>query len=303
MATASLPVKRDTPALPPWQGWLPVVLLPAVAVLLMPAPWPRWAGMWLLVFALYFGFKWLTWRRTSAPDAPWQRHAAYLLLWPGMDAPAFLDASARRAVERPTAGEWVFAALKLLAGVTLVWFAVPLAPSGWDLLAGWIGMVGLVLVLHFGLGHLASCLWRSLGIEARPLMDWPIAARGVSDFWGRRWNTAFRDLAHRFFFAPLLRRAGPAGALAAGFLFSGLVHDLVISLPAGAGYGLPTLYFLLQGGAIFVERSRSGRALGLGRGWRGWLFTALVVLGPAGILFHPPFVRNVVLPFLEVLRG
>jgi hypothetical protein len=31
------------------------------------------------------------------------------------------------------------------------------------------------------------------------------------------------------------------------------------------------------------------------------LFTALALVAPVGLLFHPPFVRGVVLPFLQVL--
>jgi hypothetical protein len=83
--------------------------------------------------------------------------------------------------------------------------------------------------------------------------------------------------------------------------FSGVVHDLVISVPAGGGYGWPTLYFVIQGLGLLAERSRFGKTLGLGRGWRGRAFTAAVVVGPAYGLFHPPFVRGVVLPFLDVL--
>ena len=59
-----------------------------------------------------------------------------------------------------------------------------------------------------------------------------------------------------------------------------VVHDLVISVPAGGGYGGPTLFFALQGVAVLVERSPLGRRVGLGRGWRGWLFTMLVLLAP-----------------------
>ena len=130
-------------------------------------------------------------------------------------------------------------------------------------------------------------------------MDWPILATSVSDFWGRRWNLAFRDLTHRFVFRPLTSRLGAKPALAVGFLISGIVHDLVISLPAGAGFGGPTLFFVLQGAAIFLERSASGRRLSLGRGAIGWAFTMLVLVAPLCLLFHPPFVRTVVVPMLS----
>jgi hypothetical protein len=164
-------------------------------------------------------------------------------------------------------------------------------------------MVGAVLMLHFGLFHLLSCAWRAGGVGARPLMQHPWAAAGVGEFWGRRWNTAFRDLTHRFLFRPLTPVLGPVGAVAAGFVMSGLVHDLVISVPAGGGYGGPTLFFLLQIPALLLERSRVGRTLGLGRGVRGWLFTMLVLLAPAPLLFHPPFVDDVVVPFMRALRA
>ena len=130
-------------------------------------------------------------------------------------------------------------------------------------------------------------------------MNAPILASSVSDFWGKRWNTAFRDLTHRFLFRPLAARLGPRGSILAGFLCSGLVHDAVISVPAGGGYGLPTAYFLIQAVALLFERSALGRRLGLMRGYRGWLFTMTVLLAPAAWLFHPPFVRHVILPFME----
>jgi hypothetical protein len=301
MATLTMPPAAHTASIPPWQGWLPVVLLPVAVVLLVPADWPRWAFMWLFVVVLYAGWKWLTWRQTAAPNVPAWRHLAYLLLWPGLDAAAFLGVARKPAPARPTAGEWGLAAAKLLLGITFLWGVAPLIPRQYELLLGWAGMTGIVFVLHFGTIHLLSCLWRALGVDARPLMNWPIAATSLGDFWGRRWNTAFRDLTHRVFFGPLVRRIGPAGALAMGFLFSGLIHDLAISLPARGGWGRPTLYFLAQGAAIFVERSPLGRRLGLGRGWRGWLFTMLVLLAPAYGLFHPPFIHEVVIPFLETL--
>jgi alginate O-acetyltransferase complex protein AlgI len=291
---------RETrPAIPWWRGWGPVLVLPPAAVIFAPPDWPRWAFMWLLCVALFAGVKWLTWRRTPAPAASLGRHVGYLILWPGLDAAAFLRGPA---VQRPTRSEWLDACVKLALGTVILWGVVRFIPEEVELLRGWVGMIGIVLALHFGPFHLLSCAWRAAGVDARRLMNAPLLAQGVSEFWGRRWNTAFRDLTHRFLFRPLTARLGPVGGLTAGFVFSGLVHDLAISVPAGAGYGEPTLYFCLQVPAILVERSRFGRALGLGRGWRGWLFAAVVLIAPVGLLFHPPFVRNVILQFLLILR-
>jgi len=92
-------------------------------------------------------------------------------------------------------------------------------------------------------------------------------------------------------------------ATLAVFAISGLMHELVISLPAHGGYGLPTAYFILQGFGVLVERSRLGRRIGLGRGLRGWLFTLACAAGPAFWLFHPTFVRNVILPMLRAFGG
>jgi hypothetical protein len=256
--------------------------------------------MWVLAIAIFTGCKWLTWRRTPAPGALVGRHLGYLLAWPGLDAVAFLTGVAR---QRPAPAEWLFALSKLALGVAILWLLVPVLPRESPLLRGWVGMVGLIFLLHFGSFHLLSCAWRTAGVDARPLMDWPAKSTSLSEFWGRRWNTAFRDLTYRFLFKPLTARLGPRWGLAAGFLFSGLVHDVVISWPAGGGWGGPTLYFALQGIGLIAERSRAGRRFGLGRGWRGWVFAMLVVVGPAYWLFHPLFVVNVVNPFLNAQTG
>ncbi|HEV2195281.1 MAG TPA: hypothetical protein VGR55_06845 [Candidatus Acidoferrum sp.] len=87
------------------------------------------------------------------------------------------------------------------------------------------------------------------------------------------------------------------------FAASGLLHDLAISVPAGAGYGLPTAYFLVQGIGVIAERSKTGKRFGLGRGARGWLWIALIAAGPVYALFHPWFVVRVIDPFLRVIAG
>jgi alginate O-acetyltransferase complex protein AlgI len=228
---------------------------------------------------------------------PWWRHAGYLLAWPGLDAATFLGA---RVVAAPAPREWAGAIIKSVVGIVLFWGVARWVPAAAPLLAGWVGMIGIVLMLHFGSFHLLSCAWRLLGVDARPLMNRPLASISVSEFWGRRWNTAFRDLTHRFLFRPLRRWAGVHGAIVAGFLISGLIHEAVISLPAGSGYGLPTVFFLLQAAAMLAERSPVGKRLGLANGWRGHLWTMAVLMAPAACLFHLPFVMRVIVPFMTV---
>ena len=79
---------------------------------------------------------------------------------------------------------------------------------------------------------------------------------------------------------------------------SGIIHDLVISLPARSGYGLPTIYFLIQALGILAERTEHGRRWGLGQHWS----TLLVIVLPTPLLFHPAFLERVIVPFVEALR-
>lgn len=283
-----------------FRGWLPLLVSPtAVCVLATTGHWPRWGFMWVLALAIFFSCKWLTWRRTPHADAPLWRHLCYFIAWPGMDAPAFFNLRLHPA--RPASQEWLFASVKLALGLVLIYgYVKPMGPAHayWQ---GCVGIIGIVLSLHFGLFHLLSCALRQAGVEARPLMNWPLASVRLSDFWGRRWNTAFRDLAYRFLFRPLTPWLGARGALWVGFLVSGLIHDAVISIPAGGGYGKPTLFFLLQALGLFVERSRLGRKCGLGSGVRGWAFAMVILVLPAPLLFHAAFVTRVMVPFMHAI--
>jgi hypothetical protein len=258
-----------------------------------------WVVMWLLSVVVFAACKFVTWRFTPAPPAPWWRHVAYLFLWPGLDAKAFLDPTPLPRAKRAGLGEWLFAAAKTAFGAALLWGISPLVAP--DYARAWAGMAGIVFLLHFGTFHLLSCAWRAVGVDAKPLMNWPLLSQSVSEFWGKRWNLAFRDITHRFLFRSVAARWDAKWGLAAVFVFSGLVHDLVISLPPLAGFGLPTLYFVIQGAALLVERTRVAKRAGLGGGWRGRLFTAVVTVGPAVMLFHTPFTRDVVLPFMAAI--
>ncbi len=269
--------------------------------LFAPNTWPPWIVMWAVAGLIFVACKALTWLGTPTPPTPAWRHVAYLVAWPGLDARAFLSTRPLLREQRPAFGEWVFAVAKLTFGAAVVWGVTPLIPSDAGVLRGWVGMLGVVFILHFGVFHLLSCAWRAAGIDVKPLMNWPLLAVSVSEFWGKRWNLAFRDITHRFVFRPFASRGRARVGVAAVFILSGVIHDLVISVPAGGWYGGPTLYFVAQWLGLLAAKSLFGKRLGLGEGWRGRLFTAIVVVGPAYLLFHPAFVFRVVLPFLNVL--
>ena len=125
-------------------------------------------------------------------------------------------------------------------------------------LGAWLGMIATVLFLHFGLFDFLAIAWRARGMAVEPIMNHPLRAVSLADFWSR-WNRGFRDFAFRLVFRPVHRRLGIVAATLATFLFSGLIHDLVISLPARGGFGRPTLYFLIQGIGILFEKSPARR--------------------------------------------
>jgi predicted DCC family thiol-disulfide oxidoreductase YuxK len=281
-----------------WIGWTPLLVLTAAA-LAIGSELPSWAWMWLIAFALFAGCKWLSLhdaiRGGSTPDVA--DAFKYLFGWVGMDARSFLDRRSPPAPVRPT--EWLFAAAKCGAGAILIWGIARHAAT--PMLAVWTGMIGLVFLLHFGVFHLLTLAWRRAGRNVEPLMCAPILARSLTELWARRWNTAFHRLAVDFVLRPSRGVVDSTWAGLLVFAVSGLVHDLVLSMPVHGGYGLPTLYFLIQGAGVTLEKSNAGRRLALGRGFTGRCFTVLVAAAPLGLLLHPTFLRHAMLPFLQCI--
>jgi alginate O-acetyltransferase complex protein AlgI len=254
--------------------------------------------MWTLAFAFWVAFKTLAWIQAGSRRPRGSRLAAYLL-WPGMDAATFHP----KLASRPThfsvvsaAGILPAAARTFLgAGLLLAAARLPIP----TLAAGWLGMTGLILTLHFGLFDLLALFWNRLGVPVRRIMDAPWRSHHLSEFWGKRWNRGFSDVARWAVFQPVARRLGLPAAILAGFAFSGIVHEAVLSLPAGGGFGGPLLYFLIQGSGIcLLRRSRPRLRPDTRR-----VLTALVLIGPVFWLFHPPFLEKVFVPFLLCFLG
>lgn len=287
--------------MPPWPGVLPLFALPALSILVRNHV-PAWLFMWALSFAIFAALKWMTWWKAHRGSAhSTGRSLAYLFAWPGMDAETFLDSNQRP--ERPPFYEWLWASLKTAFGVLLLWAIARRVPEQQSLLRGWIGLFGLIFLMHFGSFHLIALFWQAMGVDAEPIMSKPIVSKSLSEFWGKRWNLGFRQIAHDFIFRPMHKRVGAATTGLLVFVASGLIHDLVISLPARGGYGLPTGYFILQGLGVIVERSALGRQFGLQKDVTARIFALMVTAVPVFWLFHPPFVLRVILPFMHAIRA
>ena len=140
-------------------------------------------------------------------------------------------------------------------------------------------------------------MWRLSGADTYFLFRSPAKSKTVSEFWGKRWNLAFIELSAIAVFRPLKKRYGEADALVASFIFSGLLHELAISLPVKQGYGLRMLYFAIQGLVVLVERALLKKNPAFLQNTilsKIWLFFWLAV--PMPLLFHWAFVSEIILP-------
>ena len=224
------------------------------------------------------------------------RWLAFAALWPGMRPAPFARAfgpplsGARDLVKRGLAR--LLLGLALVAAARLAW-----TRTGSHLLATALALPGLSFILHFGIFNLAAGAWRHAGVDVHALFRAPLLSRSLAEFWGRRWNLAFSEMTSAGIYRPVAALVGRSWGIAAAFLASGILHELAISVPARAGFGLPLIYFALQGTAVLVEGALEARETPVnGRGWIGRVWTLTWLALPLPILFHPPFLRAVVWP-------
>jgi len=220
--------------------------------------------------------------------------------WPGMQPAAFATSGKG---PLPGARELLrCGVIRLVSGVALIGVSRLVWLGTASRTCATIALLpGLSLVVHFGLFNIGAGLWRRCGVECDALFRAPLAARSLGEFWARRWNLAFSEMTAMAVYRPLLRRVGRAPATVAAFLFSGVLHELAISLPVRRGYGLPLAYFVVQGGLVLIERALQarGRAIAATR-WaaRVWVLGWLAL--PLPLLFHPPFLAGVIWPLIGI---
>jgi D-alanyl-lipoteichoic acid acyltransferase DltB (MBOAT superfamily) len=157
-------------------------------------------------------------------------------------------------------------------------------------------VVGLSLILHFGILNLATAAWRLLGVDVKELFRSPYKSKSLKEFWGRRWNIAFSEMTALIAYRPLKEKIGPNRALIASFLLSGILHEIAISFPVNSGFGLPLTYFAIhaflmhiEGASVIVKKVVSHPILS-----HVWVLSWLVL--PMPLLFHSNFVQFVLIP-------
>ncbi|MBA4848818.1 MBOAT family protein [Emticicia sp. BO119] len=160
-------------------------------------------------------------------------------------------------------------------------------------------LISLSLILHFGILNINTGLLRMAGVNVSTLFNKPIKSKTLQEFWSRRWNLAFIELTTIAVLRPLKKRYGQKVAFWTSYIFSGLLHELAISLPVNHGYGKPFLYFIIQAGLIlgvekYVINPDTGKFKRL-----LWLLLCLFV--PMPILFHQMFISWIVMPLVDLL--
>jgi len=158
-------------------------------------------------------------------------------------------------------------------------------------------LTGLSFILHFGLLSITAGFWRLFGADTYPLFRQPFKSNTLSEFWGRRWNLAFIEMLSIAVLRPLKAKIGGTTAVLVSFLFSGLMHEVAITLPVNAGFGMPTLYFTIQGFAVIAEKKMEKGNISV---LKNKLFAKLWVLFwlimPIHFLFPNPFIKQIVWP-------
>jgi len=268
---------------------------------------PAGIRMLAIIGALLYGMKAVVSVEAHAGGMPplsaW-RWLGFGAFWPGMRPAPFARAGLGR---QPGAGALIrwgcfLGSVGLLLGFLawLVWHhgRPALSDDAACVLATALLLPALSLIVHFGFFNILAGLWRLAGVDARPLFRAPLAAPSLENFWSRRWNLAFSEMTALAVYRPL-SRLGRKTATVAAFLASGLLHELAISVPVLAGFGLPLLYFLLHGMLVLIERRLEQAGLPVASwGWAAHAWVLAWLAAPLPLLFHPPFLRGVVWPLI-----
>ncbi len=267
-------------------GWLLLMAMVAGAdrTLTDSAAVVRMVGVCCVMLGGMKGLVYAEW--ASGQRLTWPRYAVFAFLWFGMDPASFVNRRKGLSWKHDVRIGWLLMGIGTLCA-WLVW------SMEWRQIL--VMFLPMSLGFHFGALRVLKGALRAAGFPVRTLFPNLLEARGLGDFWSRRWNVGYSQMMQRLVGRPLEARFGASAGLIAIFLVSGLLHELAITLSVRSGYGLPTLYFSLHGGLTLLEK-RIGRPFGK-------IPALLAVAVPLGLLFPPAFQVEVIARFLSVFDG
>jgi alginate O-acetyltransferase complex protein AlgI len=270
-------------------GWLLVFVLLAGAdrVLLGYEPLLRMIGICCVLLGGMKGLVYAEWAGTQR--LPLSHYAVFSLLWFGMDPGSFQV----RREDLSWKGDVALGLLLMVMGTLGAWLVWAM---GWRQIL--IMFIPLSIGFHFGALRVLKGALRAAGFPVRTLFPNVLEARGIGDFWSKRWNVGYSQMMQRLVGRPVQKAFGESAGVMAVFVGSGVLHELAIVLPVRPGLGLPTAYFTFHGLLTLLER-KLGRPIGR-------IPALLAVMLPLGVLFPPAFQHEVIarcLGIFEVLRG
>jgi hypothetical protein len=210
-----------------------------------------------------------------------RERAQFLLFSPALSADTW---KRTRPLTRAAAGRLVATTAVIIPPMWMVFGWFPTATSGyhWSI-RSYLAIVPFWLLIE--MIHLVTQLGCVPFRRSVPSFnDQPLASRTVAEFWGRRWNRLFGDWFRQVCFRPIARHS--AAALVGAFSVSGLMHEVLVSLPLWLVYrvncfGWILTYFLIQLLAILAEKRWLRRSPALNRA-----FVWLAVLGPVPLVLN-----------------
>lgn len=264
-------------------GWVLVIALVGGThlILLQFDPIARMVGICVVLLA---GMKALVYRAWGG-KLSLGRYLVFALGWFGMDPGSF----GKRRSGLSWKNDLLLGVLLMVLGTLGAWVVWKME---WQQIL--VMFFPMSLGFHFGALRVLKGGLRRAGFPVRTLFPNVLRARGLGDFWSLRWNVGYSQMMQRLVGRSVDRCFGRAWGVMAVFFVSGLLHEVAITLPVNAGYGLPTLYFSVHGLLVVLE-TKWGRSFGK-------VGSLLLVMVPLGFLFPPEFQSEVIARCLMIFE-
>ncbi|MCW3070522.1 MAG: hypothetical protein JWO44_412 [Bacteroidetes bacterium] len=229
-------------------------------------------AQWLLFCYTWFGMNPLPFKLLPAPSLP--DHRSYIL----------------KGISRILIG---------LLLIALTNFAFAGVAGKFEFIPQLLYLISISLILHFGLLSISAGNLRRMGIPVTSLFKDPLKSKSLQEFWSRRWNIAFVELTTIAVLRPLKKRFGQKTAFWSSYVFSGLLHELAISLPVNSGYGKPFAYFIIQAFLIMTVEKHFINNISNKFIKTAWVLVCL--FAPIFLLFHEQFIHEIIMPLANYL--